>query len=598
MTDWARLESVFALGTRQQALPEDLPDGADALAALSLLGQVRRLRPTRPTAAVSTDRRLPDDPRPMLDHATRTALIRLANLLDGTDRTVLASRLLGAIAEAGFRPHVFDLEAIEPLLRSAATCLGRAERAFLGRAPVSGTDDAVLALRQARAVDPAAARVALAERFASEPAARRAELVGCLRTGLSAGDQPFLEAAAANRALAVRQQAEPLLALLPGTAQYEERLAQARACLRLETAGLLRRRRQLVLKPPPGGKAALSGHFDGLALSALVAPLGISVADVPDLAAGTPGLLTVLAQAALQEADIGTAAALLRLMDNPARPGDLLALAQDWTLLRRESRHALAEACLRPDCTLTLDRHAHAFGTYLGGGMRDTLARAVLACPGWSRFTADTAEKAGADEKFKPDPLLLSVASLFPVSLHGSLAIAFAADRYGPSILSCRPCGGDRRAGRAGVRLHAGPVPGPDGRRAEAGGFARLGGGCRHRGDPSRGMMLVAARPGERKRNRPRRISVERETREHLSQHRRARDMRRFSLVPCFVRCGTMAGSFRLCDQSGTRQIDGEPPAADVIDAECHLRGRMVRPRLDRGAEFPRPVRRRRRIPT
>jgi Family of unknown function (DUF5691) len=87
-------------------------------------------------------------------------------------------------------------------------------------------------LSRLRAEDPERARETLNTTWRTESAPDRAAFVQVLENGLSAADEPFLEAALDDRAKDVRQLAADLLSLLPSSA-YGRRMAErARGCVR------------------------------------------------------------------------------------------------------------------------------------------------------------------------------------------------------------------------------------------------------------------------------------------------------------------------------------------------------------------------------
>jgi hypothetical protein len=73
-------------------------------------------------------------------------------------------------------------------------------------------------LRALRAADPAAARELIASTWAQEGARDRETFLAELETGLSAADEPFLEACLEDRAQGVRALAVGLLSAIPGSA--------------------------------------------------------------------------------------------------------------------------------------------------------------------------------------------------------------------------------------------------------------------------------------------------------------------------------------------------------------------------------------------
>ncbi|QDT14863.1 DUF5691 domain-containing protein [Alienimonas californiensis] len=106
------------------------------------------------------------------------------------------------------------------------------------------------ALRRWRAADPAAARAALEETWKGETAFRRAALLETFETGLSAADEPFLEAALADRSKALPAVAENLLLGLPDSAFAAARRAAADALL--DVAGRLKAKLVVTLPPASG----------------------------------------------------------------------------------------------------------------------------------------------------------------------------------------------------------------------------------------------------------------------------------------------------------------------------------------------------------
>ncbi|NNJ27254.1 DUF5691 domain-containing protein [Alienimonas chondri] len=113
----------------------------------------------------------------------------------------------------------------------------------------------LLALKAWRAADPAAAREALDEVWKGETAFRRAALLESFEIGLSAADEPFLEAALTDRSKAVPAVAEQLLLGLPGSAFAAARQAVADLLLTLEKG----RKATLVATLPPASGQQMEG---------------------------------------------------------------------------------------------------------------------------------------------------------------------------------------------------------------------------------------------------------------------------------------------------------------------------------------------------
>src|SRR5262249_43995663 len=111
-----------------------------------------------------------------------------------------------------------------------------------------------------RASEPDRARALVEASFATDAAPVRARLLGALARGLSATDVPFLESLAKDRAPSVRDEAQRLLKCIPGTPAAESRLRDLVARTQVSTAGLLRRRKTLVLERPANLPAFTPGQ--------------------------------------------------------------------------------------------------------------------------------------------------------------------------------------------------------------------------------------------------------------------------------------------------------------------------------------------------
>ena len=112
-------------------------------------------------------------------------------------------------------------------------------------------------LARVRAADPARGRALLESTWAEEAPTQRAALVAGLERGLSRDDEPFLERALDDRRQEVRRAAAALLVRLPDGALVARMADRARALLRHEPGGLLRRAR-LHVEPPAAHDAALA----------------------------------------------------------------------------------------------------------------------------------------------------------------------------------------------------------------------------------------------------------------------------------------------------------------------------------------------------
>ena len=139
----------------------------------------------------------------------------------------------------------------------------------------------VALLDAVRTADPARGRDLLAGSWAGEPAAERATLLAGLAAGLSADDEPFLEAALDDRSAAVRQVAADLLGRLPSS-RRSARMAERLRPL-VTTSGI--RGRTLVVGRPPEPDAA--ARRDGIA-DAAPSGMGVSAWRTLQLVAGAP----------------------------------------------------------------------------------------------------------------------------------------------------------------------------------------------------------------------------------------------------------------------------------------------------------------------
>jgi hypothetical protein len=127
-------------------------------------------------------------------------------------------------------------------MHAAGTSMEELERAW-----TEGTPAARRAIfSQARATDPTRARAWLEATWSSEKAEDRAALLAALRTAVSAGDEPFVEAQLRDRASLVREAAQTVLAHLPESAFVRRMTARADAMLDF------RKRGTLAVSPPEG----------------------------------------------------------------------------------------------------------------------------------------------------------------------------------------------------------------------------------------------------------------------------------------------------------------------------------------------------------
>ncbi|WP_330348539.1 DUF5691 domain-containing protein [Streptomyces sp. NBC_00582] len=283
---WDELVTAALLGTDRRTPPGAAP-GRTAPAALldaAAAETVRRRAGLRPGRAAPRPEPAPADPRPTLP---APAARRLALLLadrpgtGGTGRRGTAPDLmellpqwLAAANARGFAPPAEALPALldaargrtdlrAPALRFAgprALWLARLnpEWRFVlraapgGDASLPGPEEsgrveklwqeglfaervALLASLRSRAPD--TARALLESTWPTERAEDRLMFLDSLRTGLGERDEPFLEAALADRSRNVRATAAELLSALPGSALAARMAVRAGACVAVDHTG-------------------------------------------------------------------------------------------------------------------------------------------------------------------------------------------------------------------------------------------------------------------------------------------------------------------------------------------------------------------------
>lgn len=212
----------------------------------------------RPAAAVSA---LPAPaPAEQLQACPPGAEAMLARLLQGGHKPALLREWLRALHRHGgrlparFLPNLLALGTRHAELRADVVqvlgergqWLSRFEQDWEWAAPAVGEEQRLqlwetgsveqrhAALLQWRAIDPGAARAALAQAWASEAPESRLRLLSCLALGLGAEDEAFLEAALDDRRKEVRLAAQSMLLKLPGSALRLRLQAQAEPLLRLK----------------------------------------------------------------------------------------------------------------------------------------------------------------------------------------------------------------------------------------------------------------------------------------------------------------------------------------------------------------------------
>ncbi|ULR52932.1 DUF5691 domain-containing protein [Streptomyces deccanensis] len=282
---WEELVTTALLGTDRRT-PPGAVSGREAPVALldtAAVATVRRRAGIRPVRAAARPAPAAPDPRPPLPPA---ATRRLTTLL--TDRPGTGGGRRGAapdlmellpqwLALANTHGYAAPPEALPALLDAARgrTDLRPAVLAFAGpralwlarlnpdwrfalrAAPGGGASlpgpdepervrqlwqeglfaERVALLTAVRARDAASAREVLSSTWSTERAEDRLMFLDTLRTGLEAADEPFLEAALADRSRNVRATAAELLSALPDSALARRMAKRATGCVAVDHTG-------------------------------------------------------------------------------------------------------------------------------------------------------------------------------------------------------------------------------------------------------------------------------------------------------------------------------------------------------------------------
>lgn len=450
--DLASIRQSFMLGLNRSplTLPEEIaqairtrtPGVAPALAALALAGSRSRFARPAPTQASEpipeAARALHADPRPVLPAQARRFLNRLLVKAEAEIARLLTAAALKRLNACGLRLHPFDPR-LAAALQSCGVPLGIAERACLallhtgpeegsaGNLPHTaisaenwlsfGKTTRVRFMEELRRTDASAARALLEKCFAQEPAAVRGELLGTLIAELSSSDRAFLESCAGDRAESVRTAARTLLAKLPGTDAYKERLDRASSCFAVKPPKLSGVAK--IVFTPPGGVRNLGTDgviyrlLEGIPAADAAARLNLSLgAFLKALPEGEGAVRTVFVQTAFASGDMTVIGALLPGL------GDHL----DWLtgLLRSfgatpEAREALFNR-IAARCeagTYPKDYALRALVELLDGPLPDAIAARLLASSGWCAFAAALAGEENG--RVRADPIeLIYTALLMP----------------------------------------------------------------------------------------------------------------------------------------------------------------------------------------
>ncbi|WP_435173838.1 DUF5691 domain-containing protein [Actinacidiphila sp. bgisy145] len=281
---WEDLVGSALLGTerrRPAGVVGDAQEAAVGLLDAAAVGVVRRRAGLRPGTAGPRPKAVAADPRPRLPDAARRRLESMLtgggrsrqnaapNLLELLPQWLAAARARGYAAPPALLPALLDIARARTDLRADALAFAGPRALWLaelnpewrfalragGGAVGAGTAVAgsaaraqlweeglfaerVALLTRLRQADPAGALALLAATWRGERAEDRLMFMDALRTGLSAADEPFLEAALTDRSRNVRATAAELLSALPASALAGRMAERSRSCVSLAPEGI------------------------------------------------------------------------------------------------------------------------------------------------------------------------------------------------------------------------------------------------------------------------------------------------------------------------------------------------------------------------
>ncbi|MFF6782031.1 DUF5691 domain-containing protein [Streptomyces sp. NPDC012510] len=279
---WEELVTTALLGTDRRT-PPGAASGREAPVALldaAAVETVRRRAGIRPVPAAARPEPAAPDPRPPLPRAAARRLTTLLadrpgtgggrrgaapDLMELLPQWLASANAYGYAAPPEALPALLDAARGRTDLRPAALTFAGVRALWLARlnadwrfalraAPGGGTalpgpDDPervrrlwqeglfaerVALLTETRVRDAASARELLASTWSTERAEDRLMFLDTLRTGLAAADEPFLEAALADRSRNVRATAAELLSALPDSALAGRMAKRATACVAVD----------------------------------------------------------------------------------------------------------------------------------------------------------------------------------------------------------------------------------------------------------------------------------------------------------------------------------------------------------------------------
>jgi hypothetical protein len=409
------------------------------LKALALLGQLNRLRRPPPlTSRPSTSSLFADD-RLVIPEPARPLLMSLLCGHGAVAIDAVPLAIADAMERRRLKLHPFDLPRLEDFAKKQGEQLGASAVAWSERNAGTTAADAYsftetvdesnwLQRRPAqkaafisglRVADPTRARGLVEGAFAGEPAPVRLALVRAMAERLSVEDEPFLERVAKDRAPSVREAAERLLAMLPGSPWAMKRLQDCLSRIKRKKGGLLRRRTTLELDFPATVK---DGQREAWAIATLgtiplddfASGLGLSIDELAAAAADDQILMTVLA---VQSSRAGRHDLLARVVrEGAANAWTAMVQADNLDVPTAGSAATWSMAAIQPDLWPEMPTAAlmPLYGR-MRGPLPLTTGRSLLGSKAWHDLLST------ANEKLPPPVLFSNMAALLPASLRSAL---------------------------------------------------------------------------------------------------------------------------------------------------------------------------------
>ena len=407
-------EQAFLLGFARVSATVDTA----ALTQLSLIGQRHGFE--RPVGRDGVERlALAEDARPILPDATRRLFLRLFADAPKSQTDRLEQAAVAALGAAGQRLHPFDFAELEPLILRNRDVLGPAAASWAAMVRprsddhIEGGDTALTDLKRLREESPDRARAEIEAAFPNAPAAKRLAMLEVVAVGLGPADIAFLSALAGDKAATVRDRAAELLGRIPGTPAYGARIARARDHIKVQTQGLVFKKKSLTVHGITEKSGSLSQLLAGLRIDDLADAIGLDGSTFVEISSGTAGLDEVILEAVLIERRYE----LVDRFETGRRDDGV-----DWILMldrllpaaRGGERTKLLEACIKPAQWSKLPAAAlNTLHAAWGGPLPAAIARRLLDCDAWRSLI----EAGNSEARSSGNDIPEQLAALIPLAL-------------------------------------------------------------------------------------------------------------------------------------------------------------------------------------